>query len=179
MQEQSDSRDASKAETDTQIPTLIVEKTDSQPSYGDDFGSEATTAQKDAHEIRAKDAEPDQVLVKPEDGGKTIDITPGHTRDNALVGGDTAGGTGTATPSKQVADTADEVADTAAKLDCEPTPQPSSDEIAGRTGERRMSNTPINEVAATAAEVADSAAIIDRGERPKVSCHMIICLWRR
>ena len=39
---------------------------------------------------------------------------------------------------------------------------PSSDEEAGRTGERRMSSTPINEVADTAAEVADSAATIDK-----------------
>jgi hypothetical protein len=37
-----------------------------------------------------------------------------------------------------------------------------SDEEAGRTGYRRMSQTPIPQVAETAAEVADVAATLDK-----------------
>jgi hypothetical protein len=99
-------------------PTLVVEKIDSNPSYGDDFGAKATIAQKDAHLLRAKDAEPDYVMVRAE----------------------------TSTP--DLANVAAEVADSAATLDQErdpPTP-PISDEEAGRIGFRRMSSTPIPEV---------------------------------
>lgn len=113
---------------------MIVEKTDSTPSFGDDFGSKAKVAEKDAHLLRAKDAEPDYVVVRSETR------TPDH------------------------ANVASEVADSAATLDRDrdpPTP-PISDEEAGGIGYRRMSSTPIPEVAKTAAEVADSAAIIDK-----------------
>ncbi|KAI0024763.1 hypothetical protein F4780DRAFT_768715 [Xylariomycetidae sp. FL0641] len=66
---------------------------------------------------------------------------------------------GTQTP--EMADTAAEVAESASMLDPE-TPEPKvSDEDAGRTGLRRMSNTPIGEVASTAAEVADEAAKLE------------------
>lgn len=70
----------------------------------------------------------------------------------------------------EMANTAAEVADSAADLDVrEPTP-PISDEEAGPAGYRRMSHTPIPEVAETAAEVADSAAELDRGEQtPPIS----------
>ena len=43
--------------------TLVVEKIDNEPSHGDNFGEEATSAQKLAHEIRATDAEPDHVII--------------------------------------------------------------------------------------------------------------------
>jgi hypothetical protein len=69
----------------------------------------------------------------------------------------------------ELAETAAEVAESAALLDRDrdpPTP-PISDEEAGRIGYRRMSSTPIPEVAKTAAEVADVAAKLD--ERPPVS----------
>lgn len=116
----------------TDTPIVIVEKVNTEPSYGDDFGHDATIAQKDAHNLRSQDAEPDYTVIQQ------------HTR----------------TP--ELANVAAEVADSAAKLDEDvPTP-PVSDEEAGRTGYRRISNTPIPEVAATAAEVADVAATIDK-----------------
>ncbi|KAF2875163.1 hypothetical protein BDV95DRAFT_657297 [Massariosphaeria phaeospora] len=48
------------------VPSLVVEKTDNTPSFGEDFGPDATSAQKLAHELRAADAVPDKVLVSPE-----------------------------------------------------------------------------------------------------------------
>jgi hypothetical protein len=116
----------------TSIPELIVEKVDAEPRYGDDFGPDATVGERDAHEMRAQDAEPDYVVIRSE----------------------------TSTPA--FAATAAEVAESAAIIDREPSPAPLSDEEAGRTGQRRMSMTPIPEVALTAAEVADSAALIDQ-----------------
>lgn len=148
------------SEHTTEIPTLLVEKMDNQPSYGDDFGENATVAQKDAHEMRAKDAEPDYTIIMPE----KENTEPSNTdRKSSLLQGDATAGEGKATtPIAEVAATAAEVADAAAELDREPTPLPPSIEDAGRTGERRMSHTPITEVAETAAEVADSAATIDK-----------------
>jgi hypothetical protein len=124
--------------SDMPIPEVIVEKVDEDPRYGDDFGPHATTGQKDAHEMRAQDAEPDHVVIQSQT------TTPGF------------------------ANTAAEVADSAAMLDREPSPAPVSDEEAGRTGERRMSNTPIPQVALTAAEVADIAMIIDADDEDGV-----------
>jgi len=118
----------------TSSPTLVVEKVDSEPHHGDDFGPDATVGQKDAHLLRAQDAEPDYVVVRSQ------------------------------TPIPEVANVAAEVAETAAVLDEEPPTPPISDEEAGRIGFRRMSNTPIPEVAETAAEVAQSAAILDKEE---------------
>lgn len=115
------------------IPTVVVQKTDTEPRHGDDFGSHATIGQKDAHEMRAADATPDYTVIRPDE-----DVA--HDE----------------------ADTAAEVADSAAIIDEEPSSEPVSDEEAGRTGERRMSMTPIGQVADTASEVADSAALIDR-----------------
>lgn len=62
----------------------------------------------------------------------------------------------------ELADTAAEVADSAAKLDHEEPTPPVSDDEAGRIGYRRMSNTPIPQVARVAAEVADVAATLDQ-----------------
>lgn len=163
------------------MPTLIVERADEKPAYGDDFGPNATPAQKDAHEIRGADAEPDYTIVhndpseEDKEKAKIADEVansaeaidgqiPLNPRIRSLQGQSDGHSDGTSTPIRQVADTAAEVADTAAAIDREPTPVPSSDEEAGRTGERRMSSTPINEVADTAAEVADSAATIDKDQ---------------
>jgi hypothetical protein len=121
--------------SDMSIPELVVEKVDEEPRHGDDFGPDATTGQKDAHDMRALDAEPDHVVMRSETG------TPVYAKIAA------------------------EVADSAAMLDREPSPAPVSDEEAGRTGERRMSSTPIPQVALTAAEVADVAAIFDQDDQ--------------
>jgi hypothetical protein len=110
---------------------LVVEKVDEEPRHGDDFGPDAATAQKDGHDVRALDAEPDHVVIRSQ------------------------------TDTPVYAETAAEVAISAAMLDREPSPAPISDEEAGRTGERRMSGTPIPQVALTAAEVADVAAMLD------------------
>lgn len=48
------------------IPLVVVEKTDNSPAYGDDFGEDASAAQKVAHEMRAADASPDKLVVLPE-----------------------------------------------------------------------------------------------------------------
>jgi len=47
------------------VPALVVERVDNKPIHGDDFGSHATAAQKLAHEIRAADATPDEVVINP------------------------------------------------------------------------------------------------------------------
>lgn len=131
--------------SDIPIPEVVVEKVDEEPRHGDDFGPDATTGQKDAHDMRALDAEPDHAVIRSQ----------------------------TTTP--VYANTAAEVADSAAILDREPSPAPVSDEEAGRTGERRMSTTPIPQVALIAAEVADIAAIIDQGNEDD---HDNVCIWR-
>jgi hypothetical protein len=113
-------------------PTTIVDKTGLEPRHGDDFGAEATFAQKEAHHFRAQDALPDYIRVRHD----------------------------SRTP--ELADVAAEVADSAALLDQDQPTPPISDEIAGRLGLRRMSSTPIPEVASTAAEVADVAATLDQ-----------------
>jgi hypothetical protein len=53
-----------------EVPHLIVERTDDKPAYGEDFGKNATTAQRIAHEMRAADASPDELLVSPEIQGE-------------------------------------------------------------------------------------------------------------
>jgi hypothetical protein len=113
-------------------PTTIVDKTGLEPRHGDDFGVEATFAQKEAHHLRAQDALPDYIRVRHD----------------------------SRTP--ELADVAAEVADSAALLDRDQPTPPISDEIAGRLGLRRMSSTPIPVVASTAAEVADVAATLDQ-----------------
>jgi hypothetical protein len=60
----------SPVETETpkspEVPLLVVDKTDDRPAYGDDFGKDATTAQRVAHNIRAADAQPDRLNITPE-----------------------------------------------------------------------------------------------------------------
>jgi hypothetical protein len=48
------------------LPLVVVEKTDDRPAYGDDFGDDATVAQKVAHNMRAADASPDKTVVTAE-----------------------------------------------------------------------------------------------------------------
>ncbi|KAF7927028.1 uncharacterized protein EAE98_006412 [Botrytis deweyae] len=117
-------------------PIVSVEKVDSEPRLGDDFGSNATYAQKDAHNLHAQDALPDHITIREQ--ASTPDL----------------------------ANVAAEVADSAELLDETPPTPPMSDTEAGKTGYRRLSYTPIPEVAATAAEVADTAAHIDDDSKP-------------
>ncbi|EMR89569.1 hypothetical protein ACHAPC_005094 [Botrytis cinerea] len=117
-------------------PIVSVEKVDSEPRLGDDFGSNATYAQKDAHSLHAQDASPDHITIRQQ--ATTPDL----------------------------ANVAAEVADSAELLDETPPTPPMSDTEAGKIGYRRLSHTPIPEVAATAAEVADSAAQIDEDSKP-------------
>ncbi|THV45267.1 hypothetical protein BGAL_0509g00040 [Botrytis galanthina] len=117
-------------------PIVSVEKVDSEPRHGDDFGSNATYAQKDAHTLHAQDALPDHITIREQ--ASTPDL----------------------------ANVAAEVADSAELLDETPPTPPMSDTEAGKTGYRRLSYTPIPEVAATAAEVADTAAHIDDDSKP-------------
>jgi hypothetical protein len=49
-----------------EIPSLVVERTDDKPAYGEDFGQNATNAQKVAHDMRSADASPDRLLITPE-----------------------------------------------------------------------------------------------------------------
>ncbi|KAF7857165.1 hypothetical protein EAF04_009406 [Stromatinia cepivora] len=117
-------------------PMVTVEGVDSEPRHGDDFGSNATFAQKDAHNLHAQDAAPDHVTIRQQS------TTP------------------------DLANVAAEVADSATLLDETPPTPPMSDTDAGKIGYRRLSNTPIPEVAETAAEVADTAALIDENYKP-------------
>ncbi|KAI5380753.1 hypothetical protein J4E82_000711 [Alternaria postmessia] len=60
-----------------EIPLLVVDKTDDRPAYGDDFGEDATTAQKVAHDMRASDTQPDILTITPESHTE-----PGDTEDD-------------------------------------------------------------------------------------------------
>jgi hypothetical protein len=61
-----------------EVPLLVVEKTDNKPAYGDDFGDKATIAQRVAHDMRAADASPDKLIVRPE-----AHVEPGTAEDQA------------------------------------------------------------------------------------------------
>ncbi|KAH8589255.1 hypothetical protein B0O99DRAFT_600054 [Bisporella sp. PMI_857] len=159
-------------------PILVVEKVDAAPVHGDDFGPDATASQKRAHDMRAEDAEPDYVVVKPDDGLPDVsketnglseavqtfdrDALKSENLETKAEGGPSRNSS--STPITVVAETAAEVAESAANLDRDrdvATPE-ITDEEAGRIGFRRMSSTPIPEVANTAAEVADVAAKLDK-----------------
>ncbi|KAJ4363665.1 hypothetical protein N0V83_009961 [Neocucurbitaria cava] len=58
-----------------EVPLVVVEKTDDKPAYGDDFGENATKAQKAAHDMRAADAPPDRLVISPDhtEGGAEED----------------------------------------------------------------------------------------------------------
>jgi len=59
-------------------PRVVVEKTDNRPAYGDDFGANATISQRVAHDMRAADAEPNELVITP-DGHEE----PGTEEDQA------------------------------------------------------------------------------------------------
>lgn len=54
----------------SEIPLVVVEKVDDEPAHGDDFGKNATSGQKLAHELRSADASPDQLIISPEEPGE-------------------------------------------------------------------------------------------------------------
>ncbi|KAH7075992.1 hypothetical protein FB567DRAFT_452479 [Paraphoma chrysanthemicola] len=54
------------------LPQVVVEKTDDNPAYGDDFGKDASIAQKVAHDMRAADASPEKTVIKPESPKDTV-----------------------------------------------------------------------------------------------------------
>ncbi|KAF2497818.1 hypothetical protein BU16DRAFT_525413 [Lophium mytilinum] len=60
-----DSTAEASALDNTAVPRLVLEKADDEPSHGDDFGREATSGQKVAHEMRAADALPDETIISP------------------------------------------------------------------------------------------------------------------
>jgi hypothetical protein len=73
----------------TDIPLLVVEKTDDQPVYGEDFGGDATRSQKVAHDMRAADALPDKVIITPdyqsEQGSEEEAATPLFRHETSMV----------------------------------------------------------------------------------------------
>lgn len=174
-EEQQSAADETAHTTPPNVPELVVEKLDIKPAHGDNFGIDATYGQKEAHEMRAADAEPDQMVVKAEEETLGESEIAAEVADTAAtldqeastppIADEEAGRIGlrrlSHTPIPEVAGTAAEVADSAAILDRLTPSPPISDEEAGRIGYRRLSSTPITEVANVAAEVADSAAVID------------------
>jgi hypothetical protein len=116
-------------------PALVVEKTDSAPRYGDNFGANATMEQREAYHMRASDAEPDQVIVA-DDGADNTPNNAAEVADAAAaldlepptppVTDEEAGRIGfrrlSQTPIEDVAAVASEVSDSAALLDHEEQP---------------------------------------------------------
>lgn len=81
---QTNTGDADVEVSDTMaVPKLIVEKSDNNKVHGDDFGENATSGQKEAHEKRAADAEPDETILAED--VKTIDFatTAAQVADSA------------------------------------------------------------------------------------------------
>ena len=110
-------------------PILIVEKVDSKPRHGDDFGTNATFAQKDAHKLHAQDTEPDQVILRtptPEMASVAAEVADSaaaldREQPTPPISDEEAGRIGfrrmSQTPIPEVADTAAEVAESAAIVD--------------------------------------------------------------
>lgn len=109
-------------------PKVMVEKIDSKLSFGDDFGPTATVAQRDAHNLRSQDPEPDVVTIRngqrtPEVAAEVADSAQELDREvpTPPISDEEAGRIGlrrlSNTPIPQVAQIAAEVADTAALLD--------------------------------------------------------------
>jgi hypothetical protein len=57
---------AARPPTTPEVPRVVVEKIDNRLQHGDDFGESATTSQKVAHDMRAADAAPNELVVLPE-----------------------------------------------------------------------------------------------------------------
>jgi hypothetical protein len=114
------------------VPLLVVEKVDSRPTHGDDFGAEATAGQAKAHALRAEDTEPDYVVVRGNHTPEIADVAAEVADSAATLDRETAspsipdeeaGRIGlrrmSNTPIPEVANTAAEVADIASTLDKE------------------------------------------------------------
>ncbi|KAH8719301.1 hypothetical protein GQ44DRAFT_623802 [Phaeosphaeriaceae sp. PMI808] len=54
------------------VAQVVVEKTDDRLLHGDDFGDDATTAQKVVYGLRAADTVPDKLVITPEDNERPI-----------------------------------------------------------------------------------------------------------
>ncbi|RYP64007.1 hypothetical protein DL771_008978 [Monosporascus sp. 5C6A] len=121
------------------------------------IGSENWVLSETAETVDDGQGNVNNILRVPSDASEqapTKALDPGVAQLNASSSHD-----GARTP--DIANTAAEVADSAALLDGEKPEAEMSDEQAGETGFRRLSATPIGEVAQTAAEVAVSAAQLD------------------
>jgi hypothetical protein len=113
-------------------PTLVVEKTDTEPRHGDDFGDSATADQREAHRMRSSDAEPDQVIVTDQEATYSA-RTAAEVADSAArldieqptppITDEMAGRIGfrrlSQTPIEDVAAVASEVSDSAALMDAD------------------------------------------------------------
>ncbi|KAI1584765.1 hypothetical protein PtrEW7m1_002555 [Pyrenophora tritici-repentis] len=71
--------DAPETSKTPEVPLVVVEKVDDKPAHGDDFGEDATTAQKVAHDLRASDPAPGKLTISPE----FQHIEPGTDEDQA------------------------------------------------------------------------------------------------
>ena len=58
---------------------------DSEPRRGDDFGTDATVGQKDAHTLQAQDAELDYVVVRAEMRTPDIASSAAEVADSAMI----------------------------------------------------------------------------------------------
>ena len=88
-----DIADADKPQGRRRAPSIVIEKVDSTPSYGEDPGPDGTQGMKDAYERRKMDAKPDEVrLVTDDDKPKgrrraptivldAVDLTPSYGED--------------------------------------------------------------------------------------------------
>ncbi|KAI9723428.1 MAG: hypothetical protein M1812_001312 [Candelaria pacifica] len=129
----------------SEIPLIVVEKADFTASHGDDMGPDATQGQKLAHAQRAMDAQPDAVIVVPNPENAEVPQHSGRID----------------TPTIKIADTAAEVADTAAMLDASPRSSRSADY---QVDSPARSYEQMSEVGRTAAEAATFAALVDKSE---------------
>ncbi len=128
-----------------EIPVIVVEKTDSTASHGDDMGPAATPGQKLAHAQRSMDAEPDSIFVVSSSEDAYL-LGPSRSID---------------TPTFRAADTASEVADTAAMLDASPQGPKSADLHLNSQG---AYHGHMFKVENTAVKVASAAAVVDKPE---------------
>lgn len=68
----------------SRAPTIVLDKIDSEPSYGEDPGPDGSLQRKEAFEKRKMDAEPDEVRVVETDGAG--DLKPrGRKRAPTIV----------------------------------------------------------------------------------------------
>ncbi|KAF8419554.1 hypothetical protein EV426DRAFT_615082 [Tirmania nivea] len=138
-----------------EIPALFVTKTDE--NHGDDFGVDATTSQKDAHELLKADAEPDEDITPPEPEAPSI------ATEGIVVGVVEDTGKGASDDEFELISHADAVPDEQELThgECATAQEPRM--------ELPESITPIPVACETAAAVADSAITVDPIDRSTVS----------